>query len=151
MQIQELEVSVRSRDSMALLERQMQVAGNTMAHVHVTLQSQVGSYNQEWQGEAQHSAKSWIKLVFCDICSEVSSTPVMYFRTRMSTPGIQTEQRRLDIERIMLAKDCREAKNNTSIMDGYYTSMLRSENVCHVQLATVMCMTVQVGCPSKPC
>lgn len=54
MQIQELETSVRSRDSIALLERQMQVAGNTIAHVHVTLQSQVGSCNQEWQGEAQH-------------------------------------------------------------------------------------------------
>lgn len=116
----DLDTRVCSKDSMASLERQMQIAGHTMAHVHVTLQGQVGAYNQEWQGAPNadwrcvRAGCHWLVYTHCH-----ELTVICVFDRRLVTSGLQTQCRQLDIERAILEKDYHAARNDTSIMDGY--------------------------------
>ena len=48
---------------MADLERRMQVADNAVSHVHVTLQGQIGAYNQEWQGERRKAQTCTLSIL----------------------------------------------------------------------------------------
>lgn len=64
--ILDLASRVHSRDLMADLERRMQVADNAVSHVHVTLQGQIGAYNQAWQGLQTHCRQLDIETAFLD-------------------------------------------------------------------------------------